>query len=160
MPKRERIIEQVSIWRRGLAFLIDIIIIQFIVNLSFNKILEPELGTDKTLVELFNYSLENYSSLEPKLLLISIVTAFCALIYFTILEFKLQQTLGKMLFNIKVVSERKTLEYSQVLLRNAPKILFFVNYTSLLFLVDILYYSVKKQRLFDKLARTSIEKVK
>ena len=160
MPKRERIIEQVSIWRRGLAFLIDIIIIQFIVNLSFNKILEPQLGTDKNLVELFNYSLENYSSLEPKLLLISVVTAFCALIYFTILEFKLQQTIGKMLFNIKVVSERKTLDYSQVLLRNAPKILFFVNYTSLLFLVDILYYSVKKQRLFDKLAKTSIEKVK
>ena len=108
MPKKNQNMvkykEQVSVWKRGFAFIIDIIIIQFLINLSFNKILEDSFGSDKSLIELFNTGIENYSTLQPKLLLISIVTAIAALIYFTLMEFKLRQTLGKMLFKIKVVT--------------------------------------------------------
>src|SRR3989344_6922545 len=162
MPKKNQNMvkykEQVSVWKRGFAFIIDIIIIQFLINLSFNKILEDSFGSDKSLIELFNTGIENYSTLQPKLLLISIVTAIAALIYFTLIEFKLRQTLGKMLFKIKVVQYTKKLEFWQVLIRNIPKSLFFVNYTIWIFLIDILYYSFTKKRLFDKIAKTDVEK--
>jgi len=162
MPKKNQNMvkykEQVSVWKRGFAFIIDIIIIQFLINLSFNKILEDSFGSDKSLIELFNTGIENYSTLQPKLLLISIVTAIAALIYFTLMEFKLRQTLGKMLFKIKVVQYTKKLDFLQVLLRNIPKALFFVNYTIWVFLIDILYYSFTRKRLFDKIAKTDVEK--
>ncbi len=150
--------EEVSIWKRGFAFLIDVIIIQFIVNLNFSKVLDTELS-DKSLVELFNYSLENYSSLEPKLLLISIVTAVSALIYFILFEWKLRQTIGKMILKIKVNSETKTLEFWQALVRNIPKAAFFVNYTVWIFLIDLIYHSFTRKRLFDKLAKTYVKKI-
>ena len=159
-PLKELKKEQVSIWRRGLAFLVDIIIIQFIVNLNFNKLLESELSNDKTLVELFNYTIENYSNLEPKLMLISIITAVAALLYFTILEWKLKQTLGKMLLRIEVKSENKKLELWQALLRNLPKAMFFVNYLVWILLIDLIYHSFTRKRLFDRLAKTYVEKVK
>ena len=150
--------EEVSIWKRGFAFLIDVIIIQFIVNLNFSKVLDTELS-DKSLVELFNYSLENHSSLEPKLLLISIVTAVSALIYFILFEWKLRQTIGKMILKIKVNSETKTLEFWQALVRNIPKAAFFVNYTVWIFLIDLIYHSFTRKRLFDKLAKTYVKKI-
>ena len=159
-PLKELKKQEVSIWRRGFAFLVDIIIIQFIVNLNFNKFLEDSLGSDKSLIDLFNTGLKNYSTLQPKLLLISIVTAIAALIYFTLMEFKLRQTLGKMIFKIKVVQDTKKLEFWQVLLRNVPKALFFVNYTIWVFLIDILYYSFTRKRLFDRIAKTDVENIK
>ena len=75
------------------------------------------------------------------------------------MEFKLRQTLGKMIFKIKVVQDTKKLEFWQVFLRNIPKSLFFVNYTIWIFLIDILYYSFTKKRLFDKIAKTDVEKI-
>ncbi len=159
-PLKELKKEQVSIWKRGLAFLVDILIIQFIVNLNFNKFLEPSLGNNKSIVELFNYSLDNYSTLEPKLLLVSIVTAILALFYFTLMEWKLKQTIGKMLFKIKVNSENKNPEIYQFILRNIPKSCLFVSYLIWVFLIDIVYYIFTKKRLFDKLSKTYIEKAK
>ena len=158
-PLKELKKEHVSIWRRGLAFLFDILIIQFLVNLNFNNILKNNLRTDKSLTELFNYSLKNYSSLEPKLLTISIITAISALIYFTLMEWKLKQTLGKMLFKIKVTSDNKKLEFWQVLIRNLPKVALFVNYIIWIFFIDLIYHSFTKRRLFDKLAKTNVEKI-
>jgi len=158
MPKKFMIKKEVSIWKRGFAFLIDLLIIEFIVNLNFSKFLEQELSNNKTLVELFNYGLENYSSLEPRLLMISIITAISALIYFTLMEFYLKQTIGKIMLKIKISYQNK-LEFWQALVRNIPKVAFFVNYTVWIFLIDLIYHSFTKKRLFDKLARTDVEKV-
>ena len=158
-PLKELKKEKVSIWKRGLAFLIDIIIIEFIVGLNLNKLLENNISKDKSLTELFRYSLENYSLLEPKLLTISIITGIMALIYFTLFEFYLKQTLGKMLFKIKVISENKKLEFWQALLRNIPKAALFINYIVWVLFIDLIYHSFTKRRLFDKLAKTSVEKV-
>ena len=163
MPKKYDPLKQyqdkVSIWKRGLAFLIDIIIIQILVNLNFSKLLQNDFGSDKSLTELFNYSINNYSTLEPKLLIISIVTSLLALIYFTLFEWKLKQTLGKMLFKIKVTSKNKKLELWQALVRNLPKVLIFINYFFWVLIIDLIYYNFTKKRLFDKLALTDVAKL-
>ncbi len=155
MPRNEKK-EQVSKWKRLLAFIVDIVIIQFFVNLSFSNVLKDDLGNDKSLSDLFNYGINN---LEPKLLMVSIITAILTLIYFTLMEFKLKQTLGKMLFKIKISSDNKKLEFWQVFIRNIPKAALFVNYTLWIFIIDIVYYIFTKKRLFDKLAQTNISKV-
>ena len=158
-PLKELKDKEVSIWKRGLAFIIDIIIIEFIVGLNFNKLLENDINKDKSLVELFSYTLENYSLIQPKLLTISIITGIMALIYFTLFEFYLKQTLGKMLLKIKITSENKKLEFWQALLRNIPKASLFINYVVWVLFIDLIYHSFTKRRLFDKLAKTSVEKV-
>jgi len=150
--------DKVSIWKRGFAFIIDVLIIQFIVSLSFNSLIDDELDS-KNFIESLQYSINNYETLAPKLLIISITTAILALIYFTLLEWKLQQTVGKMILKIKVVSDLKRLEFYQALLRNVPKALFFTNYTLWIALFDLIYHSFTGRRYFDKLAKTNVVNV-
>ncbi len=148
---------EVSIWRRGFAFIIDIIIIEFLVGLSLNNFIENNIDSSKSLTETFNLMFQNYEALGPKLLIISIITAFAALVYFTLMEWRLKQTIGKMIFKIKVSSESK-LKFSQSLIRNIPKACFFVNYLIWIFLIDLIYHAFTRRRLFDKLANTNVEK--
>ena len=72
------------------------------------------------------------------------------------MEYKLKQTIGKMIFNIKVSSEGN-LEFWQALVRNISKP---IN-INILLLVDILYMLINKThlRLFDKLAKTEVVEV-
>ena len=148
---------EVSIWKRGFAFLLDIIIIQIIVNFSFRSQIEKQINNNN-FFEVYNLISSNYNLYAPLILKLSILTAILSLIYFTLLEWKLNQTIGKMVFKIKVAPKR--LEFWQALVRNIPKAALFVNYTFFLFLADLFYLGFTKQRLFDKLAKTSLVKIK
>lgn len=148
---------EISIWKRGFAFLIDILILELIVNLTFSSYIEKNIGNTGNIIEIYQYLSENYELFAPFLLTMSFISAFISLIYFTLLEWKLQQTIGKMIFKIKVNSKIKLW---QALVRNIPKSLFFISYTYWIFLFDILYLAFTKQRFFDKLAKTSLVKIK
>jgi len=149
---------EISIWKRGFAFLIDLIIIEFIVNLTFNNYIQKTIGDNKGIIEVYQYINANYDLFSGFLLTISIITAIIALIYFTLLEWKLNQSLGKMIFKIKVYPAK--LKFWQALVRNIPKALFLVNYFSWVFLFDLIYLTFTRQRFFDKLAKTHLVKVK
>ncbi len=148
---------EVSIWKRGFAFLIDMLILELIVNVTFSSYIEKNIGDMGNIIEMYRYLSENYELFAPFLLTMSIISAFIALIYFTLLEWKLQQTIGKMIFKIKV---NPKIEFWQALVRNLPKSLFFISYTYWVFLFDIFYLAFTRQRFFDKIARTSLVKVK
>src|SRR3989344_9156093 len=148
---------EVSIWKRGFALLLDIIIIQVIVNLAFKSQIKEQISNG-SFIEIYNSINQNYSLYAPLLLKLSIITALLSLLYFTLLEWKLNQTIGKMVFKIKVMPKR--LEFWQALVRNIPKAALFVNYTFFVFLADLFYLGFTKQRQFDKLAKTSLVKVK
>ena len=148
---------EVSIWKRGFAFLIDILILELIINLTFSSYIEENIGDMGNIMEMYRYLSENYELFASFLLTMSIASALIALIYFTLLEWKLQQTVGKMIFKIKV---NPKLEFWQALVRNLPKSLFFISYTYWVFLFDIFYLAFTRQRFFDKLAKTSLVKVK
>ena len=150
--------DEVSIWKRGFAFLVDLLIIEFIVNLTFKDYIGTNLGNDKNVIEMYRYLNANYELFSGFLLTMSIITALIALIYFTLLEWKLNQTLGKMIFKIKVMPDK--LKFYQALLRNLPKVLFLINYVSWIFLFDLIYLSFTRIRFFDKLAKTYLAKVK
>lgn len=148
---------EISIWKRGFAFLIDILILELIINFAFSSYIEKNIGDLGNIIEMYKYLSENYASLQPFLLIMSIASALIALIYFTLLEWRLQQTIGKMIFKIKV---NPKMELWQALVRNLPKSLFFISYTYWVFLFDIFYLAFTRQRFFDKIARTYLVKVK
>jgi uncharacterized RDD family membrane protein YckC len=149
---------EVSIWKRGFAFLIDLIIIELIVNLAFNNYIQKIIGDDKGIIEMYQYINANYELFSGFLLTISIISAVIALIYFTLFEWKLQQTIGKMIFKIKVYPSK--LKFWQALVRNISKVLFLIDYFSWVFLFDLIYLTFTRQRFFDKLAKTYLIKVK
>lgn len=153
MPKKQPKL----VWRRILAFIVDILIIQFIISLSFNNLIKKQLNIEGGFFEVYNIITSNYEQLVPLFTFISVITAILAIIYFTVFEFKLQQTLGKMLFNIKIKTIKGKLTLQQAIIRNIPKALFFINVLFWILVVDVVYMLFKKERLFDIWAKTRIK---
>ncbi len=131
-----------SLWKRGLSYLIDLLIINLIVTLTFGDNI-------KNLDSSFNLLLNPGNNL----FLVSIFIILASLFYFAILEYKLGQTLGEMLMRINVVSLiGKELKFSQALLRNIT-----VPFPIVL-LVDTAYMLFKggNQRLFEVFSATAV----
>ena len=83
----------------------------------------------------------------------SLIIIVLQLFYFTILEYKLQQTIGKTLLNLYVKSTiNNELTFIQVLLRNITKPF------GIILLIDVIYMIYKKgnQRLFEVLSNTQV----
>ncbi|MEK6955686.1 MAG: RDD family protein [Nanoarchaeota archaeon] len=128
-----------SLWKRALAYLIDSIILNFVVVLQFDgsfsqlKLLKPEINTG--------------------IIMASLIIIVLQLLYFTILEYKLQQTIGKAILNLYVKSTLNgELKFTQVLLRNITKPF------GIILLIDVIYMIYKKgnQRLFEVLSNTQV----
>ncbi len=106
--KRKTIIIAAPVSRRIIAFLIDMLIVSFILW-PFGRVLNK-------LSNFYNVPLgfNMYTSIMPdgfisKFLLISIFMAIITVIYFTILESKFNQSLGKNIMRIIVVKDEKNL---------------------------------------------------
>jgi len=87
--------------------------------------------------------------------------AFLAILYFMLLEKKLNQSPGKILFNLYVVSQEKELKYWQLFVRNMFLIPFFP--FVLLWIIDpiVMLFTKQNQRLSEILSRTkTVEKYK
>ena len=142
-----------QIYKRVIAYLIDIIIISFIVIWPFKNTLENLNGiNDLNYYTKFQFLMDNPEK-TMQLALISIVIVLLTLIYWTILEFKLRQSIGKMIMNIKVASKRKNFTISQCLVRNISKPF------ELVFVFDIIYLLFNKesrQRYFEKISDTLV----
>jgi|SRR3989344_275990 len=136
--------------RRFFAYIIDILILDLIIVYPFKNLLESfnldfNWNNLSQLTQTGNYGL---------LLTVGLSIGVLSFLYWTLMEWKLKQTVGKMIFNIKVSSEGN-LEFWQALVRNISKPI------NILLLVDILYMLINKThlRLFDKLAKTEVIEV-
>lgn len=142
-----------QIYKRMVAYLIDIIIISLIVIWPFKNTLESLNGLDDfNYYTKFQFLMDNPEK-TMQLALISILIVILTLIYWTILEFKLRQSIGKMIMNIKVASKRKNFTIRQCLVRNISKPL------DLVFLFDVIYLlfnKESKQRYFEKISDTIV----
>jgi len=131
------------IWKRFLAYLIDLIIVDLVVTLPFRSYLDKFSSN-------FDFL---FMPMENKLYFISLFVVFALVLYFSILEFKTGQTLGKMIFNIYTVSLlKKPMTFSQALLRNITKSF------PIVLLVDVAYMFFKRgnQRLFEVFSGTMV----
>ena len=100
--------------------------------------------------------LSQSSGLSVAMMILTIVVGFLSILYFYLLEKKLQQSIGKILFNIYVVSDNKEFKGWQLLVRSMFLIPVFP--FVLLWLLDpfFLLFTKNNQRLSEILSKTRV----
>jgi uncharacterized RDD family membrane protein YckC len=127
-----------SLAKRFFAFLIDIIIINLVVVYPFNSL----INTKTILTDI---------SINFNTVLVLLVIALLTVIYFAVFEFYFEQTIGKLIFNLKVISRTGKLGFMQTFNRNISKI------SLIILILDCLYLFKKTgQRYLDRLTNTRV----
>lgn len=143
------------LWKRAFAYVLDVFVINLVIIMPFQKVLE-DLGkgfAEKGFFE--TYKLLAQAELQtvlPKLLFIFTIISFLSILYWAVLEYKIGQSVGKILFNIHVKSQTKRLTFWQCFLRNVTKI------STLPLILDASYMIFTRgyQRYFEKLSKTFV----
>jgi len=138
--------------KRLMAFLVDIILLNFIVAAPFRGLLSA-IMPEGDFNQVFN-ALTSNPDLVHQFNLIYIIIGVLAFIYFTLSEFKLQQSLGKMLFGLYVVGIEKRPSLLQVAIRNIFLIPVFP--FILLIIIDPILLMFTHRRLSDIIAKTDV----
>lgn len=97
-----------SVWKRIFAWLVDMAIINIVLLSPFSSILDKIIPSTKTFA---------YAATGGSITIVMSAIALIIILYFTFFEYLLGQSLGKMLFNIYVVSDNG-LKFWQALVRN------------------------------------------
>ncbi len=135
-----------TFWRRFFAYIFDSAFLSFLI---LAPLVHPfEDGFSGSSLS------ESFSALfDSHYILLTLIIAFFVLLYWSVLECWLGQTLGKMIFGISVEgTKKKPLSYLQTLIRNIPKISF------VLLFFDTLYMLLKKnnRRFFEVLSDSQV----
>ncbi|MBI2129311.1 RDD family protein [Candidatus Woesearchaeota archaeon] len=155
LPKKKLIAVNASLLRRIIAFLIDLLIINFIILRPFRNVL-LKLMPGGSFNEAYSYLLSNQNA-NTALFFITAAISLLALLYFVILQYKLGQTVGMMLLSLHI--EPKEIKLWQALVRNLfiiPVFPFF-----LLWMLDPIYLLFNKEgkRFTERLSNTKIVQV-
>ncbi|MAG52969.1 MAG: hypothetical protein CMH62_03335 [Nanoarchaeota archaeon] len=131
----------VSHWKRFASFLIDSILLNVIITKPLSSILENNIP--QKITDLLTFDFKN-------LFLITLLISLINLSYWVILEYKIQQTIGGLIFNIYVKSQNNKLTFSQIFIRNLTKI------SSILLIIDVIsiFTSKKRQRFTERFTKT------
>ena len=135
-----------AFWRRVIAYIIDVMVVSFVVVGPFsNKLVTSVEG--ESVMELFA---NVQSTFTTEAFIIGIVVSLLTLLYWTFLEWKFNQSVGKMLLRIQVFP--KKISFNQAMLRNVTKLSTFI------LVLDVVYMFVTKgnQRFFEKLSNTMV----
>ena len=115
--KKQHTIEAPALlWKRVLAFLIDFIAIQFVIIGPFGKLFK-NIFPQGSGQEVREFITQNPEALNV-LFTVTIFMTILVLFYFTMLQYKLGQTLGMMLLKIYVKSEKEKPTFFQILVSN------------------------------------------
>lgn len=93
----KEIVVGASVLKRASAFVIDLLIIDFVIGFPFTGLVERL--SPKNPFDLFT------TGANPGLTEIGIIISLISVLYFSILEYKIGQTAGKILMNIYVVDD-------------------------------------------------------
>jgi len=141
-----------ALWKRLLSYIIDSFVVYFI-------ILFPFKGYYNTLTTSLNNGiltnpdiLNQLKDLAPKFFLISFIVALLTILYWAIFEYYFKQSIGKMLFKIRITSTKKTLKFWQSFLRNISKSSLLILFIDSIFIL----FSKNNQRFFEKISKTKV----
>jgi uncharacterized RDD family membrane protein YckC len=151
---------QASVLKRLIAFIIDLLIINLVILLPFKRIFERMIPETSSFSETLDF-LSSNAELSSSITIIVLAVAFLTILYFMILGKKLNQTPGKMLFNLYVKSKTKDLKYWQLFVRSMFLIPVFP--FVLLWIIDplVMLFTKENQRLSEILSKTkTVEKYK
>jgi len=152
LPKGATFNRSASIWKRILAFILDMLIIDFVAGGMLQAVIAKVIP-ETNFSNIYSF-LQNHPRSLVLISLTSFIYGFIALLYFSILEYRTGQTLGKMFFGLRVLSDNKQLTYMDCITRSMYFILTlpFI----LLFIIDpiFLIFNKEKRRLSEVLSRT------
>ncbi|MBI2647389.1 RDD family protein [Candidatus Woesearchaeota archaeon] len=143
------------LWKRLIAFFIDIIILNLIVLFPFRRLFQSIIPKDYSFSEAYQF-LSNSTNYTSYLASISFVISTLMIIYFFMMEKRMSQTIGKMFMKLYVVSNDNTIKNWQLLIRNIVFIPMFP--FILLWILDplFMFFSKTNQRLTEILSKTRV----
>lgn len=155
LPKKRTIETNASVLKRIFAFIVDLLIINFTVAAPLRRILSKSIPATGSFMETYTFLMEN-PSVHSLMLWVSFALAILTLSYFVILEWRLGQTLGKMLVKAYVKSDSKKLTFLQAVVRNLFILPFFP--FVILWIVDPLFmlFTRNNQRLCEILSKSKV----
>ena len=155
LPKEKTFVGPALIWKRIIAFFIDILIINLVILFPFRNLFENLIPKEYSLSEAYKF-LSSSTHYTGYINFIAFVMAILIIIYFTMLEKRMGQSIGKMLMKIYVVSETNNLRTWQLLARNLVFIPVFP--FVLLWILDplFMFFTKTNQRLCEILSKTRV----
>ena len=133
-----------SLWKRFFAYVVDFLVINIIILWPFK---------DYFIQASQNIGMESFkiSGINSKFFAVSLAVAFLTILYWAILEFFTNQSVGKMIFDIKVKS-LKSHRFFDFFIRNISKI------SIVVLVIDCFYIFFNKdnQRIFEKISSTKV----
>ncbi|MEK6861623.1 MAG: RDD family protein [Nanoarchaeota archaeon] len=134
------------LWKRIVAFIIDWIVIGFIILLPLGSAGKSKLSSLSETLQV------TPTKLTSEMIIVSIIIAIIMILYWTILEYKIHQSVGKILMRLQVVSKTKSLTLWQCLVRNLTK------FSSPLLFLDVIYMLITRshQRFLEKTSNTEV----
>lgn len=153
LPKERSFTGPALVWKRLLAFIADFLIINLIIFFPFKRILQKSIPEFGSYSEAYTYLASN-QAYTTTLRIIFIIMSLFAILYFVLLERKIGQTPGKMLFNIYVTSDTKKAGFWQYTLRSLFILPVFP--FVLLWIIDPIFmiFTKTNQRLSEILSKT------
>ena len=151
LPEEKKFVGPALIWKRLIAFLIDVLLLDIIFSFVFRGAIGSMIPEDATFWEKMSIAdTSNYEGLYSLFIAIFLLS----FLYFFTLEKRYGQTIGKKIFNIYVIAENEKLNYWQAFVRN-------MGFVPFLFLPIILFldpffmaFSKTGQTLSEMLSRT------
>jgi uncharacterized RDD family membrane protein YckC len=152
LPKTQSFIAPASLFRRLIAYAVDFLIIRFVILIPFDALFKKIIPVqEQGFMAVYHY-VQNTPGISRVLFSITLAVSIMIILYFTIFEYKTQQTPGKMLMKQWIVPENKDLTFFNYLVSNLTFLLVFP--FIILLLIDLIHmiYSAKNQRLMEKIS--------
>ncbi|MFH1638252.1 MAG: RDD family protein [Candidatus Woesearchaeota archaeon] len=119
---KERVIPAVM-WKRAVAYIIDLLIINFVVLLPFQSLIS--FGGNMGIIDSFKFFSQN-AGIAQRFLLMSLVVMIITILYWAVFEYRYGQTVGKLIMKLEVSSMAGKLTFAQCFLRSISKVSTFV----------------------------------
>ena len=155
LPKESTFTGPALIWKRIVAFLIDMVIVGTVIAVPFGKLLESAVPKNYSFSETYK-AVSNSSENALYMAGVYFSMSILVFLYFYMMEKEMGQTIGKRLMNLYVVSDNEGLRRWQALVRNLLFIPIFP--LDLLILADpfFMVFTKTNQRLSEILIKTRV----
>lgn len=155
LPKERTFIGPALLWKRIAAFFIDMMVINLIILFPFRSLFQNIIPKDYSFSEAYKL-LSSSTDYTGFITSVSFIMSVLIILYFLMLEIKMNQTIGKMLMKVYVVSDNNTLKAWQLIARNLVFIPIFP--FVLLWILDplFMFFTKTNQRLTEILSKTRV----
>lgn len=156
LPKERTFVGPALLWKRIIAFIIDMLIIILFVLFPFRNAIKSIVPVNYSFAETYKF-LSNAEN-APYILAVYFAASILMFLYFYIMETKMAQTIGKRIMSIYVTADNELKKW-QILVRN---LLFIPAFPfDLLIILDplFMFFTKTNQRLSEILSRTKVVEV-